>query len=119
MIENFKWIPLLTVFLGGLSFHILQALVSHFLEIDMQWGSTVKEAEDTTFFIEIPKLAKKFKWTFIFQTMLIAMVVVFACFVPPLWRITNFQAIYPLCAIIVSHLLLPICLNPALMMFTW
>jgi hypothetical protein len=42
-----------------------------------------------------------------------------ARYVPWQWQIRTFQAIYPLCTIVVSHFLLPVVLNPALMMFTW
>ena len=43
VVENFKWVPLLTIFLGGLSLHVSQALLSHMFEINMTWGATAKE----------------------------------------------------------------------------
>ncbi|KAI9831674.1 MAG: hypothetical protein M1819_004740 [Sarea resinae] len=119
LLENFKWIPLMTVFLGGLSMHVSQALLSHMFEIDMSWGATAKEAENTTLFIEIPRLLKKFKFTFLFCLATSAGMVVCALFVPPLWRIDTFVAIWPIGAIVVGHFLLPVVLNPGLMLFTW
>ena len=33
--ENFKWILMLGIFLGGLSLHVSQALLAHMFEINM------------------------------------------------------------------------------------
>jgi len=118
-LENFSWIPLLTIFLGGISLHVSQALLSHMFSIDMSWGATSKEAENTTFFEEVPKILKKFKFTFIFCLACVAMMIVMATVAPPLWRIDILIAIYPLCTIVVGHFFLPIALNPGLMRFTW
>ena len=35
---NFKWILLLTIFLGGVSLHVSQALLCHMFSIDMSWA---------------------------------------------------------------------------------
>ncbi|KAI9699641.1 MAG: hypothetical protein M1836_002675 [Candelina mexicana] len=118
--ENFKWIPLLTVFLGGLSLHVSQAILCHMFEIDLSWGATAKEVENTSFFEEIPKLLKKFKFTFLFCLVCTAVMIVFSTsLVPFFWRIDFFIAIFPLCTIVVAHFLLPIVLNPSLMLLTW
>jgi cellulose synthase/poly-beta-1,6-N-acetylglucosamine synthase-like glycosyltransferase len=117
--ENFKWVPLLSIFLSGLSLHVSQALLSHMLEIDMSWGATAKEVEDTSFFQELPKLIKKFRGTFVFSFGCFVLLVVCAVAVPEAWRIQSLVAVYPLGSIAVGHLLLPVVLNPALMMFTW
>ena len=93
--------------------------------IDMSWGATAKEAEDTSFFAEIPKLIKKFKFTFVFCIMMITGMIVLAGvgplgkFVPADWQIRLFTAIYPLGTVVGSHFLLPVVLNPGLMLFTW
>jgi hypothetical protein len=58
LFENFKWTFMLVIFLGGLSLHVSQALLSHMFEIDMTWGATSKEAEFSNFFIEMPKVLK-------------------------------------------------------------
>ncbi|KAH0556980.1 hypothetical protein GP486_005229, partial [Trichoglossum hirsutum] len=60
LVENFRWIFLMTIFMGGISIHVSQAMVFHMLGIDMSWGATAKEVEDTTFFEEIPKVIGKF-----------------------------------------------------------
>ncbi|KAL9094552.1 MAG: hypothetical protein Q9165_003111 [Trypethelium subeluteriae] len=119
IVENFKWIPLLTIFLGGISLHVSQAILSHMFSIDMSWGATAKEVENSSFFKEVPKVIKNFRGTFVACFIGSAMMVVLSHFVPPLWRIDLLVAIYPLSTIIASHFLLPIVLNPNLMLFTW
>ena len=64
LFENFKWTFLLAIFLGGLSLHVSQALLAHMFEIDMTWGATSKEAEFSNFFIEVPKVLKKVRFSF-------------------------------------------------------
>lgn len=117
--ENFKWVPLLLIFLGGISLHISQALLSHMFEIDMSWGATAKEVEDTTFFKEMPKLLKKFRFTFVFCLLMIGLMVAGVYVFPVFWQIDTVVAIYPLANLVTAHMLLPVVLNPALMMFTW
>jgi hypothetical protein len=39
--------------------------------------------------------------------------------VPHFWQIDLFIAIFPLGMVIFSHFMLPIALNPNLMLFTW
>lgn len=117
--ENFKWVLLLTVFLGGISMHVSQALLCHMFGINMSWGATSKEVENTSFFEEIPKVLKKFKFTFAYSLIVAGAMVYFATAAPPFWRINFFTAIWPLATIIFSHFMLPIVLNPSLMLFTW
>jgi membrane glycosyltransferase len=119
LFTNLMWIPLMSVFLGGLSLHVSQALLSHLVGIDMNWGATSKEAENTTFFQEVPKVIKKFKFTFLSCIAASVGMVVLATVVPDFWRIDQFFAIYPLATVVVSHFMLPIALNPSLMLFTW
>jgi hypothetical protein len=119
--ENFKWTFLLAIFLGGLSLHVSQALLAHMFEIDMTWGATSKEAEFSNFFIEVPKVLKKFKFSMLFATIFIVGMVILAVapFIPYSWHITDFVAILPMATVASSHLLLPLVLNPALMTFSW
>jgi hypothetical protein len=119
LLTNFKWIFLLTIFLGGISVHVSQALLCHMLSIDMSWGATSKEVENTSFFEEIPKLLKRFKYTFLWCFSCAGGMIYLAIAAPFSWRISFFTAIWPLATILVSHFLLPIALNPSLMLFTW
>lgn len=119
LLENLTWIPLLLIFLGGVSMHVSQAILSHLFSVDMSWGATAKEVENTTFFKEVPKLVAKFKYTFVYCIVCAGMMVALALFVPFFWRIDVFVAVFPLAMNIAMHFFLPIVLNPSLMLFTW
>ncbi|KAF2727611.1 hypothetical protein EJ04DRAFT_478782 [Polyplosphaeria fusca] len=117
--ENFKWVPLLVVFLGGVSLHVSQALLCHMFNIPMIWGATAKEAEHVTFFEEIPRVLRRFKWSFLFCIVTAVGVIIMATMVPYVWRIDFFTPIWPVATILFCHFALPIVLNPNLMLFTW
>lgn len=117
--ENVKWIPMVTIFLGGLSLHVSQALLCHFFSIDMEWGSTSKEVENVSFIEAMRHVGKKFKWTFFFCAAMIAAMVCCAYVIDEDWRINLFIAVWPMGSVVVNHVLLPIVLNPQLMTFTW
>ncbi|KAL7816161.1 glycosyltransferase [Trichoderma gracile] len=121
LFENFMWTLMLAIFLGGLSLHVSQALLAHMFEINMTWGATSKEAEFSNFFIEVPKVLKKFKFSMLFSLIFIAGMIILAQapFVPYDWRIKDFVAILPMATVAASHFLLPLALNPALMTFSW
>jgi len=120
---NFKWTLLLCIFLGGLSLHISSALLAHMVGYNMTWGATTKEIEASSFFIEVPKIAKRFKFSMFFALVGIAGMVFLAFapdgWVPYYWLIRDFVAILPLATVTGSHLLLPVVLNPGLMTFLW
>jgi hypothetical protein len=121
LVENFKWVLMLAVFLGGLSLHVSSALLAHMFEYNMQWGATSKEAEFSNFFIEVPRVLKRFKFSFAISFLGVAAMVILSLgtFVPIGWRITDFVAIFPMAIVWSSHIMLPIVLNPALMTFTF
>ncbi|KAF2719454.1 hypothetical protein K431DRAFT_112096 [Polychaeton citri CBS 116435] len=121
LLENLMWVPMLAIFLGGLSLHVSQALLSHMFEIDMTWGATSKEAEESNFFIEVPRVMKRFKFSIAFALISIIGMIILATgsFIPYSWHITDFIAILPMSTVAASHLLLPIVLNPAMMTFTF
>jgi hypothetical protein len=85
----------------------------------MSWGATAKEAADTSFFIEMPIIARRFKYVFAYCVTITVLIVCGVYVFPYLWRITQLVAIFPLATVIACHFLMPILLNPALMTFTW
>ncbi|KAI1207193.1 glycosyl transferase family group 2-domain-containing protein [Annulohypoxylon truncatum] len=117
--SNIKWVPLMTIFLGGLSLHVSQALLSHFFSIDMTWGATSKEYEEVNFLEEVPRLLRRFKGTFLWCVAMTALIVCGAFAFPIEWRIRHLASIWPLAWIVGCHFLLPVALNPALMVFAW
>ncbi|KAK4193139.1 glucans biosynthesis glucosyltransferase H [Podospora australis] len=118
-VENLKWIPMFTIFLGGISLHMCQAILCHFFEIDMVWGATAKELEEVHFGSEIWRILRKFKWTFVYCFGCTALMICGNTVFPDLWKINTFYSVYPLSATVVCHFCLPVLLNPALMRFTW
>ncbi len=119
LVGNFKWIFLLTIFLGGISLHVSQAILSHLLCINIEWGATAKEIEDVPFPEEIRKVLKSLWRMFLFCIACGAGMAYLALFAPALWRINAFTAIWPLTTVVFSHFVLPIALNPGLMRFKW
>lgn len=111
--------PVFSIFLGGISLHVSKALLCHFFEINIQWGATSKEVERCNFIEEIPKIIKNFAGTFIYTFGVTALIICGIYVFPPLWQISTFATIFPLCVSIVSHFALPVLLNPALMKFTF
>ncbi|KAL5374726.1 hypothetical protein DPSP01_011744 [Paraphaeosphaeria sporulosa] len=119
LIENLTWVPLLVIFLGGISFHISHALLWHFLNLDMSWGATAKEVSLLPFFEEVPIVLRKFKWTLLWCGAVASAMLYCAYGLDEMWRIRFFTPVYPLACVVVSHALVPVVLNPNLMRFTW
>ena len=121
LLENFMWVPLLSIFLGGISIHVSQAILSHLFSFDMSWGATAKEVENVSFWEEIPRVLKRFKFTFVFCFVMTAVMIILSPIGPihPFWQIKLLIAVFPLGTVVVNHFLLPVALNPQLMQFTW
>lgn len=119
VVKNLCWAPFYTIFLGGVSLHLSQALLCHFFDIEMRWGATSKEAEDIVFGTEVLRIFKKFKGTFLICLLSIAGMVYLAVFAPYNWHIRHFVSIFPLGMLVVCHLLMPLTLSPALMRLSW
>lgn len=117
--ENFKWMPMFTIFFGGLSFHLSCAILSHLCSINMQWGATAKEKVDSNFFKEVPKIFKTFKYMYILILIIIGGMIYLGCFAPRGWEIKGVTAIVPLAVTIGSHALMPFLLNPSLMVMSY
>ncbi|MCJ1320916.1 hypothetical protein MMC15_006257 [Xylographa vitiligo] len=117
--QNVKWVLLLYIFFGGISIHVSGAILSHMFGINVHWGATIKEAQNTTFFVEIGKLLRKFWVTFIFCIVMTGIMIYTTNFAPSDWLINEFIAIFPLSMLIFTHFMMPIALNPSLMLFTW
>ncbi|RMJ21639.1 hypothetical protein PHISP_07491 [Aspergillus sp. HF37] len=96
LIENFKWMPLMALFFGGLSFHLILSILAHMFQIDITWSATSKEKEDTTFFREVPKVLKHFKWLYVVMIPLIICMIYLGCFAPSGWTITKAISVVPL-----------------------
>ncbi|KAF5357768.1 hypothetical protein D9756_001154 [Leucocoprinus leucothites] len=110
LFENLRWVPFFVFFFGGLSIHLTTALLAHMCSYDMTWGSTGKEVERSTFWIEVPAIWRRFKLSFITCFLCIAMMIIFTTNVVPFeWQIPGYQwaLIIPLSLVVGCHILLP------------
>ncbi|KAJ6492434.1 glycosyl transferase family group 2-domain-containing protein [Mycena vitilis] len=122
LIENLRWVPFFLFFFGGLSIHLSTAILAHLFSYDMTWGSTVKEVERSTFWIEVPRIWERFKLSFIICFAAIVMMIVMQSNAVPFeWQIPgyNWALNIPLSLVVGCHILLPIVLNPWLMIFSY
>ncbi|KAH7886770.1 glycosyl transferase family group 2-domain-containing protein [Phlebopus sp. FC_14] len=122
LVETVTWIPFFFFFFGGLSLHLTTALFAHMFSYNITWGATKKEVERSNFFIEVPRILKRFWLAFAFSFACFAAMVVFSLdVVTPNWQIPGsyWAVILPLALVAGSHVLFPIVLNPWLMIFSY
>lgn len=109
-------------FFGGLSIHLSQALLAHLFSYNIQWGATKKEVEKSNFFIEVPKILRRFRVALIISVFaLVAMAILSTSLVPLAYRIpsNSWAVLFPLALVAGCHILFPIVLNPWLMIFSF
>jgi hypothetical protein len=122
LVENSTWVPFFFFFFGGMSIHLTQALLAHMFSYNMTWQATKKEVERSNFWIEVPRIWKRFRLAFCICFALIAMMIILAQpIVTPAWQIpgTSWAVILPLAIVTGGHILFPIVLNPWLMIFSY
>lgn len=119
LFENFLWMPFFMIFFGGVSFHILLAIGAHMFSIDMNWGATAKEKDDSNFFAEVPKIWRRFKWMYLLMFGFIGCFIYLGNFAPHGWEIDGLTSVLPFAVTVGMHCLLPIALNPSLMVFNY
>ena len=98
------------------------ALLAHLFSYNITWGATKKEVEKSNFFIEVPRILKRFRVALIISGFTIVMMVILSSSLIPLeWRIPGnaWAVIFPLALVAGSHILFPIVLNPWLMVFSY
>jgi cellulose synthase/poly-beta-1,6-N-acetylglucosamine synthase-like glycosyltransferase len=123
IIETCTWIPFFFFFFGGLSIHLSVALLAHMFSYNITWGATKKEVERSNFFLEVPRILKRFWFALAVSFACFAAMVVFSLpsIVTPDWQIPGsyWAVILPLAVVAGSHVLFPIVLNPWLMIFSY
>ena len=95
LLENAKWTPFFIFFFGGVSFHILLAICAHMFNINMSWGATAKEKENSNFFREIPKIWKRFKWMYMLMFASVGAMIYLGNFAPRGWEIAGLTSVLP------------------------
>ncbi|KAF8882968.1 glycosyl transferase family group 2-domain-containing protein [Infundibulicybe gibba] len=121
-IENMTWVPFFFFFFGGLSIHLSTALLAHLFSYNITWGATKKEVERSNFWIEVPRIFKRFWLAFLLCFLAILTIILLSLpLTPPEWRIpgTSWAVILPLAIVATGHILFPIVLNPWLMIFSY
>ena len=87
-------------FFGGLSVHLTTALLAHMFSYNITWGATKKEVERSNFFIEVPRIIKRFWLALVLSFGTFAMIVIFSipAIVTTDWQIpgTYWAVILPL-----------------------
>ncbi|KAI9068985.1 hypothetical protein FKP32DRAFT_1560577 [Trametes sanguinea] len=122
LFQNILWIPFFFFFFGGLSIPVTQAILAHLFSYNMTWGATKKEVERSNFFKEVPKIFKRFWFSWLVSWILVAGMVILSTPIVPLeWRIDGsaWAVIFPLAVVVGCHILFPIVLNPWLMIFSY
>jgi hypothetical protein len=119
LLENFKWMPMFTIFFSGLPFHILLAIACHAFGINKTWGSTAKEKEDSNFFKEIPKIFRRFWAMYLLVGSLIVGMLYLGIWAPRGWEINTPTAVVPMAVMVGCHSLVPFVLNPNIMVFNY
>jgi hypothetical protein len=118
--ENYQWGILMSICIGGLSWHLNLAILSHLLGIDMQWGATAKELEASNFFKEFPKIVKGFRVMYVSLILLIAGMIFLSYGAPWNWQITVIATTWPLAWAMACHIMAPaVLINPQLMTFSF
>jgi len=122
LVDNLTWVPFFFFFFGGLSIHLSQALLAHLFSYNITWGATKKEVERSNFWLEVPKIIKRFWIALVVSIAVSALMIVLSTdLIPTGWRIpgTNWAVIFPLAITVGSHVLYPVVLNPWLMIFSY
>ncbi|KAF9005040.1 glycosyl transferase family group 2-domain-containing protein [Cyathus striatus] len=111
LIENFMWLLLL----WRLSIHLSISLLAHMFSYNITWGATKKEVEKSNFWIEVPRILKRFWFAFLLSFLSLAAIVILSTsLIPVEWQVpgSSWAVILPLCIVASGHILFPIVLNP-------
>ena len=89
---------------------------------NITWGATKKEVERSNFWLEVPKIVRRF-WLALVVSIVVAagMAVLATDLVPRGWQIPglDWAVVFPIAITIGCHVLYPIVLNPWLMIFSY
>lgn len=95
-----------------MSIHLTVALLAHMFSYNITWGATKKEVERSNFFIEVPRILKRFWFAFAVSLACFASMVLFSLesVVTADWLIpgTYWAVIFPLALVAGCHVLFPV-----------
>lgn len=94
-----------------MSLHLTGSILAHLFKYNIQWGATIKEVEISNFFMEVPRILKRFWATYVIcWTMVAGIIILSTTLVPIAWRIdaSAWAAIFPLSVQVGCHILYPV-----------
>ncbi|KAG8215893.1 glycosyl transferase family group 2-domain-containing protein [Butyriboletus roseoflavus] len=103
--ENLKWVPFFI--------HLSQALLAHLFSYNITWGATKKEVERSNFFLEVPKIWRRFRVALVMCILMAGTMVVLSTsvdVVPVGWQVdsTDWAVSLPLAIVVGCHVLFPV-----------
>ena len=117
VIETVKWTPMFVLFFGGISYHLLKAILCHFFSIPMEWTTTAKELQASGFRVGLDRIVRDFKFMYLFIFTIAGGMIYLAVYAPRGWMIKDFTVIVPLANQIGCHALLPVSILRTLIVF--
>lgn len=110
-----KWIPVVSLFFGGLPYHICCGFTRYMLSMRAEWGATIKDidAVDHTmslFFSELFSTIRRY-W-FMYVLVILYSVTLAGGFMTMDWLGWSGYAMAPFLCTITMHALMPVLLNP-------
>lgn len=111
LVETAKWTPMFLLFFGGISYHLLKAILCHFFSIKMEWTTTAKELTESGFRVGLDRIVRDFKWMYLFILPIAGGMIYLALYAPRGWVISDFAAIVPIANQVGCHALLPFALG--------
>jgi hypothetical protein len=116
ILQQLKFVPVVSLFFSGILYHIFNGLARHMFGMAAEWGATTKEMEVveyslTLFFTEVRDTIKRF-WFMYILVVLYSLGWAVWYLLGPDWLEWSGIAMLPFVVMIVSHAFMPILLNP-------
>lgn len=110
--EGLKHLPAIIIFFSGVAYHVLCAVLAFFGSVNMTWGATSKDYQQTSF----GQVLRRFWHCYLVMAILLTAVVVgMSPLVPMTWRLEGLTILFPIFLTIVMHFVFPIFLDPGLL----
>lgn len=112
--DQFKWVPLSTLFYASVLFHVTEVCFIYFFSMKVVWGATAKESAKKNCFTSLRETLVAYKWEYMVNVLLLLGYSV--C----LWyfQISMYRG-WSVMSYSIGHILGPILLNPRIMALQW
>lgn len=110
--EGIKHVPAIIVFFSGIAYHILCAVLAFLFSINMTWGATSKDYQQTSF----GQILRRFWHCYlVMSSLLIAVTIGMSPLVSMTWRVEGVTILFPIFLTITMHFLFPVLLDPGIL----